>query len=164
MTIKRISSFALIIGLITCNPVIAQSIPVPSNQWQAITKDVNGNIFQVDRGTVVTNGNLALYWVQILFTNGNIAVSRQYTAANCATNEYALGWALDANSQGQILANAPVKQATQYAASGTVSSYLINAVCTGFIEDPQLAALTRARQTDANAITEAMKAGMIGIK
>ncbi|OYE00372.1 hypothetical protein [Nostoc sp. 'Peltigera membranacea cyanobiont' 232] len=159
MTVKKISFLGLLISFITCNPAMAQSIPVPSNQWQAVIQDTNGNIFQVDRGTVATNGNLTLYWVQILYSNGGIAVSRQYTAANCATNEYALGWALDANSQGQILTNAPVKLVKQYAASGTVSSYLINAVCTGFSTDPQLNALTRAQQTNAEAITRAMQIG-----
>lgn len=148
---------------LVASPAIAQ-IPVPANQWYSVTQDNQGNIYQVDQSTIQDNGYVKSYWTQTLYNQGKISVSRQYVAVNCATNIYSIGWVILANNQGQILLNTAVKQQNQQVAAGTVNDALTNAVCTGFINDPMLANLERARQSDANAITEAMKAGAIGIK
>jgi hypothetical protein len=137
-------------------------IPIPANQWHSVAQDAGGNLYQVDQGTIQNHGYVKTYWVQTLFNQGE--VSRQYMAVNCATNIYSTGWVVIANNQGQIVVNTSLEQSNQQVAAGTINDALTNAVCTGFISDPQLAALTRARQSSANAITEAMKAGMIGIK
>lgn len=153
--LSTLCSFAL--------PAIAE-IPIPSNQWYSVGQDNNGNVFQVDQGTIKTNGYVKSYWSQTFFSQGKISISRQYMTVNCATNIYSTGWLILADSQGKIAINTAVSQPSQQVVAGTIGDTVTNAVCTGFIDNPMLSNLERARQSDANAITESMKAGMIGIR
>lgn len=147
------------------NGASAQSVPLPSNQWLAVSRDADNNIYQVDKSTVLTRDGITLYWVQILHSNGKVAISRQYTATSCGTNKYLVAWSVDADSQGRILASGQRMNATVYANSGTVANQLINAVCGNDNSNENITRimldnLERARETNARAITDAMRAGM----
>lgn len=140
----------LAVGLVVATSLPANAeIPIPANQWHSVAQDAGGNFYQIDDGTIQDHGYVKTYWIQTLFNQGE--VSRQYMAVNCATNIYSTGWVVIANNKGQIVINTSVKQVNQQVAAGTVNDALTNAVCTGFVTDPQLAALTRARQSSANA-------------
>lgn len=127
-------------------------------QWVPVTQSQQGDVFSVDKGDMGINGNVRVFWVNIDHAAGNVATSRTVMAANCATNNFTWLWLIQGNRQGQVVANGKIDRPVEQAQYGSVNSQLINAVCTGFVDDPQLAALTRARQSSADAITKAMEA------
>jgi hypothetical protein len=156
--LKKIA--ACLLPFVICLPASAQTIPVPSEQWAPVTQASNGEIFSIDKGTIGANGNTRTFWVNVNHNqNSNVAITRIYMGANCASNAVAYGWLLQANWQGQVIANGNPNMNPVQAQAGTVNDNLVNAVCTGFSTDPQLNALTRARQADLKAITRAMQIG-----
>ncbi|MBN3921966.1 hypothetical protein [Nostoc sp. NMS4] len=138
-------------------PALAQ-IPVPANQWIPTAQGEQGDIFSIDRGSIQTNGGAYSFWIHIDHAQGVVAVSRVHVIASCASDAFQYNWLLQANRQGQIIQNEKLETPVMQAAAGTVNAQLINAVCTNFSTDPQLAALTRATQTNAEAINRAMEA------
>lgn len=126
-------------------------------QWVPITKSPQGDVFSINKDDIAASGNVRVFWVNVDHAAGNVSITRTAVAANCANNNYTWLWLIQANKQGQIVANTKINIPTEQAQYGSVNSQLIESVCTGFVDDPQLAALTRSRQSSAEAITRAME-------
>lgn len=156
---RIITSIAAVAFSLFASPANAQ-IPVPTNQWIPAAQGVQGDIFSIDKGSIQLTGGVYGFWVHIDHATGNIAASRIFMAASCGADTIQYAWLVEANRNGQIVTNKQVNSPFMQAAVGTVNSQLINAVCTGFSTDPNLAALTRARQTSAEVINRAMNAGL----
>ncbi|MEH2081361.1 MAG: hypothetical protein V7K89_15600 [Nostoc sp.] len=97
------------------------------------------------------------FWVHVDYAQGNISATRVYMATDCGTDAIQYAWIIEANHSGQVTKNERLNMPVIQAVLGTVNSQLVNAVCTSFSTDPQLAALTRRAQTNADAITKAMQ-------
>ncbi|MEH1814954.1 MAG: surface-adhesin E family protein [Nostoc sp.] len=136
-----------------CLPVNAQI----ASQWIPVAKGVQGEIFSIDKNSIQPSGSAYGFWVHIDHTQGNISATRMYMAADCGTDAIQYAWIIEANQSGHVTKNEQLNMPAMQTQSGTVNSQLVNAVCTGFSTDPQLAALTRARQSSADAITKAMQ-------
>jgi hypothetical protein len=150
---------ACLLPFAICLPASAQ-IPVPAEQWTPVTEAAKGEVFSIDKGTIGTNGNMRTFWVNVNHVkDSNVAITRMYMGANCANNVVDYGWVLQADWQGQVITNKYPGMEPVQASPGTVNDKLLHAVCTGFSTDPQLNALTRARQADTEAITRAMQIG-----
>lgn len=126
-------------------------------QWVPVSQSPQGDLFSVNKDDIGVNGNVRVFWVNVDHASGNVATSRTVVAANCATNSYTWLWLIQGNKQGQVVTNSKLNMPVEQAQHGSVNSQLINAVCTGFVSDPQLVALTRARQSSSDAITKAME-------
>jgi hypothetical protein len=137
-----------------CFPATAQT----ANEWIPVARGVQGEIFSIDKNTIQLNGSAYGFWVNVDHPQGGISVTRMYIAADCGTNALLYAWIIEADRNGQVTKNERLNMPAMQAAPGTVNSQLVNAVCTGFSTDPQLAALTRARQSNADAITKTMEA------
>jgi hypothetical protein len=136
-----------------CLPAIAQT----ANQWIPVAQGVQGEVFSIDKNTIQPNGSAYGFWVNVDHPQGNVSVTRMYMAADCGTDAIQYAWIIEANRNGQVTKNERLNMSAIQVASGTVNSQLVNAVCTGFSTDPRLTALTRARQSNADAITKAMQ-------
>ncbi|ACC82369.1 surface-adhesin E family protein [Nostoc punctiforme] len=150
--IKKLIALSILPSTV-CLPVNAQI----ASQWIPVAKGVQGEIFSIDKNSIQPSGSAYGFWVHIDHTQGNISATRMYMAADCGTDAIQYAWIIEANQSGQVTKNEQLNMPAMQAQSGTVNSQLVNAVCTGFSTDPQLAALTRRAQTNAEAITKAMQ-------
>jgi hypothetical protein len=137
-----------------CLPAIAQST---NQQWIPVSKGAQGEIFSIDKNSIQPNGSAYGFWIHVDHAQGAVSATRMYMAANCGNDMIQSYWIIESGRNGQITKNEQLNTLPVQAAYGTVSSQLVNAVCTGFSSDPQLAALTRARQSNAEAIGRAME-------
>jgi len=148
----------------------AQQIPVPSQQWQPISRDESGNdIYSIDRGTVGRQGNSVGFWTQVNHRSGGVAVSRIYTVGECSSKVIRPLWILEASRQGKILTNQKLNIESTIVAPDSSGRILLDIACgnnspevqaqaaQAAIVQAQLEALNRARQINADAITNAMR-------
>lgn len=148
---------------------IAQEIPLPSENWQPISRNQSNDLFLLDRGTIGRQGNFVGFWTQINHRAGGIAVSRVYNVGNCSTNVTQPLWLVQASIQGQIIRNEKTPIEQNINTPGSVGRILLDAACGNSspevqaqtaqaeIVKAQLEALTRFRQTNADAINNAMR-------
>lgn len=126
--------------------------------WVPVAQLPDGRVFSINPGDIVVQGNNRMFWVNLDYQSGNVAASRTLMAANCGTNQYTYLWFIAGDRSGQIIANEKVSVPIATAEAGSGNMALINIACTGGgISDPQLEALTRSRQTNAEAINRAME-------
>jgi hypothetical protein len=146
----------------------AQQIPVPSQQWQPISRDESGNeIYSIDRGTIGRQGNSVGFWMQINYGSGGVAVSRTYIVGECSSKAIQPLWILEASRQGQILTNQKVNIESIIVTPDSSGRIFLDTACGNNSPEVQaqlealnrarLEALNRARQTNADAIGNAMR-------
>ncbi len=168
---KFISSIAAsclaVTALAYCKPASAEQIPSPSGQWVPVVRDFNSTIYQIDRG-IHRQGQFAAFWAQSHELNGGRRAA--YLAANCDNKAYQNLTEFKLDSAGNIISRDEDKKAVAYARNGTPIADLINAACGNQSIDPavqaqanqaqvtqaQLEALSRARQTAQEGISNAM--------
>lgn len=150
----------------------AQQIPVPSEQWQPISRDESGSNYSIDTGTIGRRGNSVGFWTQINHASGGIAVSRIYTVGECSSQINQRLWILKASRQGKIVTNQKLTAPPSPDPPGSVGRVLLDTVCGNASPEVQaqraqadlvkahLEALTRARQTNAEMINNAMRMGL----
>lgn len=152
---KLLSATACLLVSLVASPAFA-SIPTPSNQWQTIATTSDGKTILLDTGSVVRQGSIAGFWVQINIPSNGIA--RLYTAGDCNNKVTQTLWKIEANSSGQILNNEKSTSQQQRTALNSPLRLALDAAC-GFspITDPNLASLEESRRINAQAISDALR-------
>jgi hypothetical protein len=148
----------------------AQQIPAPSQQWQRIGSDQSGNnTYSIDQGTIVRQGNSVGFWTQINHRSGGISASRIYAVGECSSSWVQSLWMIQASRQGKIVTNQKSTAQAGILPPNSTGRILLDTVCgnnspemqaqasQAAIVQAQLEALTRARQTNADAIGNAIR-------
>ena len=166
--ISSIAASCLIASVVAyCKPASAGQIPSPSGQWIPVVRDFNSTVYQIDRG-IHRQGQFAAFWAQSHELNGGRRAV--YLAANCDNKVYQNLTEFKLDSAGNIISKDDDKKAVAYARNGTPIADLIDAACGNQSVDPavqaqanqaqitqaQLEALSRARQTAQEGISNAM--------
>ena len=167
MRIIKALVLVLLIKAIAPSKVLADPIqvPLPKGQWQSILNDGNGTNVAIDQGSIARQGDVTAFWLKLNSVK-SANVANMYFAANCSTGANMPLWKVLADRQGRILQSVKVNQ--QATAAQGFDWQILNVVCgnqnpalqaqayQAEIVKAQLEALSRARQTNAEMITNVL--------
>lgn len=134
-----------------------QQIPNPTGQWTAVAETEGKDVLYVN-SAVARQGYTVGFWQQTFTSKGKQYA--HYLIANCGNKAYQYLWEAELNAAGRTVSSHQINESSR-AEPGTAIFHTVNYACSSnVVSDPvaaHLEALQRARETNAEAIGNAMR-------